>query len=95
MYKYLNIFGKALSGMFAAALCLLSIGAGKLGAMEITWQYYDMHGDITGSTKLIDPLNLLVPFLIMIIFGLAIWKVNKNDQEQESKGDDVAYHSSH
>jgi uncharacterized membrane protein len=95
MFKYLNFFGKALSGLLAAALYLLSMAAAKAGAMEIAWQYYDMHGDITGSTKLIDPLNLLVPFLIMIIFGLAIWKVNKNDQEQESENDKAVYHSSH
>ncbi len=95
MYKYLNMLGRSLSGLFAAALCILSMGAGKAGAMEIAWQYYDMHGDITGSAKLIDPLNLLVPFLIMIIFGLAIWKVNKNDQEQESENDRTVYHSSH
>jgi len=95
----INLFkktGRFLSSLTLISLYMLLLGAIKVSATEIAWQYYDMHGDVVGSSRIIEPLNLLVPFLIILIFGLAFWKVNKSEekQEQKSEDNDVAYRAS-
>ncbi len=82
-------------GVWAVMAYLFTVGVGKVSAIEMGWYYYDMHGDVVVATRLIEPVNLLVPFLIMIIFGLAIWRVNKTQEKQERKSEnnDVACNS--
>jgi uncharacterized membrane protein len=96
MFNLFKKTGRFLSSLTLVSLCMLFLGAIKVSATEIAWQYYDMHGDAVGATRIIEPINLLVPFLIILIFGLAFWRVNKSEekQEQKSEGNDVAYRAS-
>lgn len=90
MFNQSKCVGKSLFVLFAAVCSTMLSGAGKVSATEITWRFHDMHGEAMGATGTIDPLNLLLPFLIMLIFGLAIWRVNESTRrieqaEQEAK----------
>ncbi|RQD58428.1 MAG: hypothetical protein D5R98_08225 [Desulfonatronovibrio sp. MSAO_Bac4] len=91
MYNLLNSLNKILFGILAVAGTIMVAGVKNIGATTIQWHFYDMHSDMEGAVRLIDPANLLVPFLIMIIIGLVLWRTNvKISHEEENKDADHA-----
>ncbi|WP_028575801.1 hypothetical protein [Desulfonatronovibrio hydrogenovorans] len=83
MSRLITKLNKVFLGIFAFVGTIAATGIQNLGATTIQWHFHDMHGEVEGATRLIDPINMLVPFLIMVIIGLAFWRVNKKEKQEK------------